>query len=128
MKLSILMALNAIVAGVFGIAFVLLPGQVLSWYGVTADAQLTYVARLFGAALITFALITWMARDAADSDARRAIVMGLAAGDIVGFVIALMAQLGGVVNSLGWSTVAIYLLLGLGFGSFALRKATTPSA
>jgi hypothetical protein len=128
MKLSILMALNAVVAGVFGIAFVLLPGQALSWYGVTGDAQLTYVARLFGAALITFALITWMARDAADSDARRAIVMGLAAGDIVGFVIALMAQLGGVVNSLGWSTVAIYLLLGLGFGSFALGKATTPSA
>jgi len=126
MKLNILMMLNAIVAGAFGIAFVLIPGQVLSWYGVTGDAQLTYVARLFGTALITFALITWMARDAADSDARRAIVMGLAAGDIVGFAIALMAQLGGVVNSLGWSTVAIYLLLGLGFGSFALRA--TPSS
>ena len=128
MRLNILMVINAVVAGVFGAAFVLIPGQVVSWYGVTADVQLVYVARLFGAALITFAVITWMARNAAASDARQAVVAGLAVGDIVGFVVALLAQLGGVVNSLGWTTVVLYLLLGLGFGSFALRGGTPASA
>jgi len=33
-----------------------------------------------------------------------------------------MAQLKGVVNSLGWSTVAIYLLLALGFAYFHFAK------
>jgi hypothetical protein len=126
MKLNILMVLNTIVAGVFGIAFVLIPGQLVSWYGVNADVQLVYIARLFGAALMALALVSWMARNAAESDARQAIVTALAVGDIVGFVVALMAQLGGVVNGLGWTTVVIYFLLGLGFGSFALRK--PPSA
>jgi len=42
--------------------------------------------------------------------------------DGVAFVLALMAQLKGVVNSLGWSTVAIYLLLALGFAYFHFAK------
>ena len=127
MRLNILMVLNAIVAGVFGVVFVLVPGRLVSLYGVTADASLTYVAQLFGAALIALAVVTWMARNAADSDARRAIVLGLAIGNIVGFVIALIGQLGAVVNALGWSTVVIYLLLALGFGFFALRKPASPA-
>lgn len=39
------------------------------------------------------------------------------AGDMVGFIFALLGQLNGVggVNALGWSTVASYLLLAAGF-------------
>jgi hypothetical protein len=33
-----------------------------------------------------------------------------------------MAQLKGLVNSLGWSTVAIYLLLAIGFAYFHFTK------
>jgi hypothetical protein len=127
MKLNILMVLNAIVAGVFGVAFVGVPGRVVSLYGVTPDAPLIYVARLFGAALIVLAVVTWMARNATDSDARRAIVFGLATGNIVGFFVALIGQLGAVVNALGWFTVVIYFLLALGFGFFALRKTASPA-
>jgi hypothetical protein len=43
-------------------------------------------------------------------------------GDAIGFVVALIAQLGGVENELGWSTVAIYLLLAVGFGYFRFAK------
>jgi hypothetical protein len=124
MKLNILMVANTIIAGVFGIAFVLVPGRVVSLYGVAGDVQLTYVAQLFGAALLALAVVTWLARNATDSDARRAILVGLAVGDGIGFVVALIGQLGAVVSGLGWSSVAIYFLLALGFGSFALRKET----
>jgi len=36
-------------------------------------------------------------------------------------VIALVGQLSGLFNALGWSTVAIYLLLGVGYGYFHAR-------
>jgi hypothetical protein len=49
-------------------------------------------------------------------------MLGLFVVSGVGFVIALLAQLDGVVNSLGWTTVAIYLLLALGFGYFRFIK------
>lgn len=122
MKLNTLMTVNAVIAGVFGLAFVAVPARVLSIYGVTAGAQFAYVAQLFGAALLGFALLTWVARNAGDSEARSAIILALFVSDAIGFVIALIAQLRNVVNAVGWSTVVIYLLLALGFGYFQLKK------
>jgi len=128
MKLNTLMIVNAIVAAVFGLGFVFFPGQVTSWYSAETGATLEYVAQLLGAALLAFAVLTWSARNAVDSDARRAILMAMFVGDGFGFVIALIAQLGGVQNTVGWSTVAIYLLLGLGWGYFRFVAKGTPAA
>ena len=122
MKLSGLMTVNAVISGLFGLGFLAMPAQVLSYYGTTSNADLDYMARLFGAAFIAFAVLSWMAKGAGDSSARRAIVTAFVVGDFVGFIVALMAQLNGLVNALGWSTVAIYLILALGFGYFAFGK------
>ena len=122
MNLRILMIINTIIAGVFGLAFVLIPWQVLSFYGVQPNAEINYVGELFGAALIAFAVLSWSARDTDDSDARRAIVRAFFFGDAIGFILSLIAQLGGVVNNLGWLTVVIYLVLAVGFGYFHLKK------
>jgi hypothetical protein len=132
MKLSALMIVNAIVAVVFGIGFVIAPSQVASFYSPAAGAPevgavLRVVAQLFGAALLTFAVLTWVARNAPDSEARRAIVLALFIGDAVGFVISVIAQIGGAVNALGWLTVAIYLLLAIGFGYFVFAAKPEPT-
>ncbi|MBA7573436.1 hypothetical protein ES708_15233 [subsurface metagenome] len=128
MKLKTLMIINAIVAIVFGVTFVIVPAQAYSLYDITANEQLVYMGQLFGAALIGFALLTWMARNATDSDARRAIVLALFIADGIGFVVALIGQLSNVVNAFGWSTVAIYLLLALGFGYFQFFKPASSQA
>ena len=128
MKLNTLMVVNALVAGVFGVGFIVVPGQVTSAYGSEITPQLEYVTRLFGAALLAFAVLTWTARNATDSDARRAILLALFVGDGVGFIVSLMGQLGGVMNALGWTTVLIYLLLALGFGYFFAQPKTANEA
>ena len=122
MKLGNLFAVNSVIAGLFGLAFVFAPAQLLARYGLAVDAGFGLVAQLFGAALIGYAILTWLVRKAGDSEARRAIVLALFISDGVAFVLALMAQLKGHVNSLGWSTVAIYLLLALGFAYFQFAK------
>ena len=122
MKLKTLMIINTIVAIVFGITFVIVPAQVYSLYDITADERLIYMGRLFGAALLGFGLLTWMARNSTDSDARKAILYALFTSDCIGFVVALIGQINNVVNALGWSTVGIYLLLALGFGYFQFVK------
>ncbi|OGO69364.1 MAG: hypothetical protein A2Z37_05255 [Chloroflexi bacterium RBG_19FT_COMBO_62_14] len=126
MKLSTLMLVNAVVTGVFGIAFVLVPGQAVTLYGVEATAALKYTGQVFGVALVTLAVLSWSARNVAESEARRAIVLSFLIGDAIGFVVTLIGQLGGVVNSLGWSSVALYLLLALGFGYFQFTKSAAP--
>ena len=122
MKLGNLFVVNAVIAGLFGLGFIFAPAKVLAQYGLTVDAGFSLVAQLFGAALIGYAILTWTARNAGDSNARQAMVLALFVSDAVAFVLSLMAQLKGAVNSLGWSTVAIYLLLAIGFAYFQFAK------
>ena len=124
MNLRILMIINTVVAGVFGIGFVFFPWQVLSLYGIQPNPPINFIGELFGAALLAFAVLTWTAKNAADSDARKAIIRALFIGDALGFLMALIAQLDAVVNNLGWSTVIIYLFLAVGFGYFHFTKSS----
>ena len=115
MRLSTLLVIAAVIGAVFGIGFVVASGPLLSIYGITLDKAGTLVAQLFGGALISLAVINWFARNVTDPEARQAIVFGNLAGDVVGFVVILLGQLAGIANAIGWSSVAIYLLLALGF-------------
>ena len=115
MKLSSLLVVAAAIGAVFGVAFVVASGPLLAIYGITLDKAGTLVAQLFGAALISLAVLNWLARTVTDPAARQAVVLGNLAGDVVGFVVILLGQLAGIANAIGWSNVAIYLLLALGF-------------
>ena len=115
------MLLHAILALAFGIAFVLAPASVLGLYGVTTDPAGTFMARLWGAAAIQIGLAAWLARKDIDTPARRAVQLGNVGGLAVGFVIALLSQLAGLFNALGWSTVLLFFLLSVGYAYFHTR-------
>jgi len=57
MKLNVLLVVAAVIAAVFGVAFVVASGPLLSIYGVTLDKAGTLVAQLFGASLIGVAVL-----------------------------------------------------------------------
>jgi hypothetical protein len=122
-KLNNLLVVAAVIGAVFGVAFVVASGPLLAIYGITLDKAGTLVAQLFGALLIGLAVLNWFARDVTDPDARQAVVLGNLVGDVVGFVVILLGQLAGIANGLGWSNVAIYLVLALGFAYVQLMQA-----
>jgi hypothetical protein len=118
MNLKNLFMVNALVALIFGLAFVLVPAQTTALYDVDLTEGGKFIGQLFGAELIGYAVLSWLAKDAKPSAERQAILLALFVGDVLGFVASLLAQLAGLANALGWSTVAIYLLLALAFGYF----------
>jgi hypothetical protein len=122
-RLSTLLIIVAAAALVFGLGFLLLPEQSLALFGITLDASGTLFARLVGAALIGYAAVYWLARNAGDSEARRAIVVGGFVWHTLGFVVFLLAQLAGLANALGWLNVGLLLLFALGFGYFLMPNA-----
>jgi hypothetical protein len=125
MNLRTLFSINTIVAGLFGLAFVIVPGPLTELYDIELTAAGLYVGRLLGAAFLMFAVLTWQSRDAQDSTARQAIVLALLVGFVVGFVASLVGQLNDIVNALGWTTVAIYLLFSVAYGYFQFRPPET---
>jgi hypothetical protein len=122
MNLKNLFLIAAIVSVVFGALFVLLPEQTLAQYGISMMTKAhILIGRLFGAALLSVGIVAWFARFMG-AEAQDGIMLAIIVGNGVGFIVTLLAQLDGVVNNLGWSTVAIYLLLGLGFVYFKYLK------
>ena len=125
MKFSTFMVIYAVLSAAFGLGFVLAPGQILPLYGVAPDAALRLIGQLFGAVLISLALLTWLARNISDTEARRAIVLALLVGEALGFILALIGQLNGVLNALGWLVVAVYLFLALGLAYFQFSRSAS---
>ena len=122
MKLSAFLAVVAVVAVAFGLAFVVAPEPLLATYGISLPPAGLFVGRLFGAALIALGLVAAFSRNVTDGLARNAILRGYFVGELIGFVCVLWGQIQGVTNMLGWSTVAIYFLFTLGFGYFLFMK------
>lgn len=122
------LAIAAIIAFVFGLGFVFMPTQLLAFYAVDINAGGALIGQLFGAALLGFGVLNWLGRGVSDAAGRQTLVTTNLVGDGVGFVIALIGQLNGAtgVNALGWSTVAIYLLLAAGFAYFRFMAKDAP--
>jgi hypothetical protein len=121
MKLPTLLSIVGVVAILFGIGFVAAPAEVLAHYGVTADRYTVFMSRLFGATLIQVGVLSWLARNIADSLGRRAIVLSGLIAMLIGFVVSLHGMMNAIANALGWSTVVIYALFTIGFGYFQFR-------
>ena len=117
MKLSTFLSVKAVISLLFGIASVLAPTALMSLFGATLDPAGELATRLLGAMLIGIGLICWFEKDA-KAESLKGITLALFIGDAIGFIVVLMAQLSGVMNTLGWTMVALWLLLALGSGYF----------
>ena len=125
MRLSSFLIFNAVIALVFGIGFVLVPGAMGTLYGMTPGPEVNLAGQFFGVELIAVGLLCWLARNVSDSAAQRAMILAFLIADVIGLIVSIMGTLSGVFNAVGWSAVVIYLVLSLGYAYFQFMK---PSA
>lgn len=118
MSLKSFLSIHAIIALVYGLGFIVMPGVLVGYFGGHLGPTGVFMGRLFGSALLTYAAVLWLARAAEDSTARRAITLGFFLTMIVGGAVSLHEQLKGIVNMLGWSTVALYFVLAACYGYY----------
>lgn len=122
MKFQTLMIIKAVVCLVLGVPILLAPVFLYSLFGATLNPGGVFAAREYGASLIGNLLLTWCARKAVESDARRAIMWDLCIYDAIGVVVTLIALTTGALGLLGWGALLIYLFFALAFGYFLLKK------
>lgn len=127
MSFKNLMIIKALVCLVFGILLLILPGKLLSIFGATLGAAGMFTAREYSAALFGNLFLCWIAKNAAESDARKAIITALFVYDLIGFVATTFTIIAGVLNPLGWLIALVYLFFTLGFGYFYIKPPTVKS-
>jgi hypothetical protein len=125
MNLKTLMIIKAVICITFGCLLLLVPSFTYSLFGATLNDAGVFAAREYGAALIGTLFLAWYARNAAESQARRAIILDLFIYDAIGVVITLIALFSGLFNPLGWGLLAIYLFFAAGYGYFWFQKPAT---
>jgi len=118
MKFKTLMIIKAVICVTFGLLLLVFPGFLLNLMGAKLGPGGLFTAREYGAALIGTLLLTWFAKDAGQSQARRAIILDLFIYDGIALVVTSYNVISGVLNWLGWGIVAIYLLFTVGYGYF----------
>lgn len=120
------MVIKAAVCLIFGVILLSVPGALFSFLGASLSPGGTFAAREYAATLFGNLMLTWFARNAAESAARRAIILALFVYDGIAFVVSLIAVLSGVLNPLGWFIVAIYLFFTWAFGNLLRTKKISP--
>ncbi len=121
MTFKTLMSIKAAVCLAFGLQLLFVPSFLLELLGTTVGDGGTVMARAYGAALLGTLVLTWFARNAAESEARQPILLDLLVYDAIGLVVMLVAVLSGVLNALAWGIVFVYLFFSVGSG-YLLRK------
>ena len=122
MKFKSLMIIKAIVCLGFGPLLLFLPAQLLTLLGTSYGPGAALTAREYGATLIGNLMLTWFARKAEKSIARKAIILDLFVYDAIALIATLIIQLSGGLNILGWGIVFVYLFFAAGFGYLFLQE------
>ncbi len=130
MKLRTMLIITAVLSLVYGVSYQVSAAGVLTLYGLAADPAAVFTARLFGAALIGMAVWAWLLRDTQDASTQQALVASMLAYSVVALASTLHGTVTGVMNAVGWTGVAIFLFLALGFSycQVVLIRARRPAA
>ena len=121
MSFKNLMVIKALVCLIIGVPLLAIPDTFLSIFGVTLSDGGIFTAREYSAALLGNVFLCWFAKNALESDARKAIILALFVYDLIGAIMTTFTVIYGVLNTLGWFVVFIYLFFTIGFGYFLVK-------
>ncbi len=106
------LTVSAAAFGVFGTGWLLAPGVFYKYWGIVPDTG-QYMGRRYGAFMLGVMVVSWLARGAPNTAARRAILVG----SLVGWALTdALSVYGAVALHLNaWGAVAVESALALGF-------------
>ena len=122
MNLRMLFTINVPISICFGATCLLAPEWLISLYGGDLTSEGAYMTRLAGAAYLGFGALAFQARASKSTEFLLALALALFIQDSIGAIVPLYAQIASQLNALGWTTVALYSILALGYGYFRFLK------
>lgn len=128
MNYRIMFIINAIVAVLFGLGFLVVPSMVIEQFGVDDYASTRLVAQFFGTAMVALGLLLWFTKDVIEAGTQRGMAIALLIGAVAGLIVTFVGMTSRVMRSNGWLVMVIYLLFGLGYAYLLFLKRESPPA
>lgn len=122
MNYRILFLINAFIAVLFGLGFLVVPSMVLNQFGVDEYASTKLVSQFFGTAMLALGLLLWFAKDVVDSNLQRGMGVALLVGAAAGLIITVTGTVSGILRTNWWLAVVIYVLFGLAYAYLVFLK------
>ena len=115
MGYRLLFIVNALVAVIFGLAFLFVPAIALQRFGVDEYASTRLVLQFFGTGLLTIGLMAWFAKDAANEAAQKGMGLALLVGSVAGLIMSIIGMATNGIRTLGWLAIVVYFVFVLGY-------------
>jgi hypothetical protein len=112
MSSKIVLAASAAALSIFGLGWFLLPEMMYKYWAIVPDPN-QYMGRRYGAFMLGLAVISWLARSAPNTPARRAILIGSLVAWVLTDALSLYGALTLGLNA--WPAFGVELALVVGF-------------
>jgi len=116
-----LFTITLVVELLFGIGFIAIPSNLANTFDVTLGEFGITLGRLFGSALLGFAVLLWFGRQSSYPETHKAVLTSMFTYWVISTVLYLVAQLSGLMNAMGWTAVGLHLVLAIAFGYYLLK-------
>ena len=119
MKLRTLFILDAAISILLALGFLLGPATLLKFFGFTQGKTEMLFAQIFGAALVGYATLAWLSRDAVDVHTAPGPTIALIVFGAIGFVVTILALLSQVTRAgAAWILVVLFLITAIAFAYY----------
>jgi hypothetical protein len=108
--------------GLFGIGWLVMPDVLAKYWRMAPGPNLNYLGHRYGAVLVGLGVTVWLARNALNTQARRALMVGALVSLVLTTALSLYGALALGLNA--WPAFAVELLLtaGLAWALFVKRE------
>ena len=110
---------SAAAFGIFGAGWLLVPRKLYEYWAIEGDTN-QYMGRRYGAFMLGLMVISWLARNVPNTQARRAILVGSLVGWVLTDALSLYGALALGLNA--WGPFAVESALVIGFAWVLLVK------
>ncbi|MCP4141088.1 MAG: hypothetical protein GY755_12545 [Chloroflexi bacterium] len=124
MNHKLMFTLNAIVALIFGFAFLLVPVLVLEMFGVETYVATVLFGRFFGVAMVALGLLLWFTKDIPDESMQKWMGISMFISAFLGLIVTVLgiSPASGVIRANGWVIILTYLFFTLGYAYLIFMK------
>jgi hypothetical protein len=114
MTTKLYVTINAVVALLYGLGFLLIPGYLVVLYGEAPEPWVVLNIQFFGLTLAALSVLFWCAKDFHEWAALRGVLLTSVVADALGAIVNTRAILAGTINMFSWSSTLVYTLLLVG--------------